>query len=110
MRNFARGATVLALATLTTALTAQDMTYRLQFAICTAQGELKELAGNRVGYDVGVRTSIDVLNAQQQLFSAKRDLLQARYGYLVNIIRLKAASGVIVETDLADINQQLVLR
>jgi outer membrane protein len=61
------------------------------------------------GYDVGVRTSVDVLNAQQQLFAAKRDLLQARYSYLVNIIRLKAASGVLSETDLADINQQLVI-
>ena len=68
-----------------------------------------QLDSTNVGYDVGLRTSIDVLNAQQQLFGAKRDLLQARYGYLVNIIRLKAASGVIAETDLADINQQLVL-
>jgi outer membrane protein len=69
-----------------------------------------QLDSTKVGYDVGVRTSVDVLNAQQQLFGAKRDLLQARYSYLVNIIRLKAASGVIAETDLADINQQLVLR
>ena len=49
-----------------------------------------------------------LLNAQQQLFSAKRDLLQARYNYLVNIIRLKAASGLVAEADLQDINQQLV--
>lgn len=62
-----------------------------------------------LGYEVGVRTSVDVLNAQQQFFSAKRDLLQSRYNYLVNIIRLKAASGVVAEADLADINQQLVL-
>jgi outer membrane protein len=67
-----------------------------------------QLDSTRVGYDVGVRTSVDVLNAQQQFFGAQRDLLQARYNYLVNIIRLKAASGVIAETDLADINQQLV--
>jgi outer membrane protein len=58
---------------------------------------------------VGVRTSVDVLNAEQQYFSAKRDLLQSRYNYLVNIIRLKASSGVVAETDLADINQQLIL-
>ncbi len=57
---------------------------------------------------MGVRTSVDVLNAEQQLFSAKRDLLQARYNYLVNIIRLKSASGVLAEADLVDINQQLV--
>jgi outer membrane protein len=59
---------------------------------------------------VGVRTSVDVLNAEQQLFSAKRDLLQVRYNYLVNIVRLKAVSGVLAEADLVDINQQLVLK
>lgn len=69
-----------------------------------------QLDSTKLGYEVGVRTSVDVLNAQQQLYSAKRDLLQARYDYLVNIIRLKAASGVVVEVDLADINQQLVVK
>ena len=68
-----------------------------------------QVDSTKLGYEVGVRTSVDVLNAQQQLFSAKRDLLQARYNYLVNIIRLKASSGLIAEADLADINQQLVL-
>jgi outer membrane protein len=68
-----------------------------------------QVDSTKLGYEVGVRTSVDVLNAQQQLFSAKRDLLQARYNYLVNIIRLKTASGVVAEVDLADINQQLVL-
>ena len=67
-----------------------------------------QLDSSKVGYDVGSRTSVDLLNAQQQLFSAKRDLLQARYAYLVNIIKLKAASGIIVESDLDDINEQLV--
>jgi len=69
-----------------------------------------QLDSTNTGYEVGVRTSVDVLNAQQQLFVAKRDLLQARYSYLVNIIRLKTASGVVAEADLADINQQLVLK
>jgi len=68
-----------------------------------------QVDSTKVGYEVGVRTSVDVLNAQQQFFGAKRDLLQAHYNYLVNIIRLKAASGVVSETDLADINRQLVL-
>ena len=67
-----------------------------------------QLDSTHVSFDVGLRTSVDVLNAQQQLFSAKRDLLQARTNYLVNIIRLKAATGVIAESDLVDINQQLV--
>jgi outer membrane protein len=60
-----------------------------------------------LGYEVGVRTSVDVLNAQQQYFSANRDLLQARYNYLVNTIRLKTASGILSEADLQDIDQQL---
>ena len=68
-----------------------------------------QVDSTKLGYEVGVRTSVDVLNAEQQYFSAKRDLLQSRYNYLVNIIRLKASSGVVAETDLADINQQLIL-
>lgn len=67
-----------------------------------------QVESTKLGYEVGVRNSVDVLNAEQQYFVAKRDLLQARYNYLVNIIRLKASSGLIAEADLADINQQLV--
>ena len=69
-----------------------------------------QVDSTKLGYEVGVRTSVDVLNAQQQFFSAKRDLLQSRYSYLVNIIRLKAATGVVAELDLADINQQLIVK
>lgn len=68
-----------------------------------------QVDSTKLGYEVGVRTSVDVLNAEQQYFVAKRDLLQSRYNYLVNIIRLKASSGVVAEADLADVNQQLVL-
>ena len=78
----------------------------LDQALISSQSQLDS---TKLGYEVGVRTSVDVLNAQQQLFSAKRDLLQARYNYLVNIIRLKSASGLVAESDLQDINQQLVL-
>ena len=78
----------------------------LEQALLSSQSQLDS---TKLGYEVGVRTSVDVLNAQQQLFSAKRDLLQARYNYLVNIIRLKSATGIVNEADLADINQQLVL-
>lgn len=66
-----------------------------------------QLESTQVGYDVGVRTSVDLLNARQLMFGAKRDLLKARYAYLVNIIRLKTATGQVAEADLVDINQQL---
>ena len=49
------------------------------------------LDSNKLGYEVGVRINIDVLNAQQQLFSTRRDLAVARYNTIVNQLRLKAA-------------------
>jgi len=76
----------------------------LEQALVSSQSQLDS---TKLGYEVGVRTSVDVLNAQQQYFSAKRDLLQARYNYLVNIIRLKSASGLVAELDLQEINNQL---
>ena len=69
-----------------------------------------QLDSTNLGYEVGVRTSVDVLNAQQQYFSAKRDLLQSRYTYLVNILLLKSAVGLLSEADLEGVNQQLVSR
>ena len=66
-----------------------------------------QLDSTNLGYEVGVRTSVDVLNAQQQLYSAKRDLLQARYTWLLSIIKLKSAAGVLVENDLDEINRLL---
>ena len=56
------------------------------------------------GMQVGTRTTIDVLNAQRDLYRAKRDLSQARYDYLVNTLRLKQASGMISLADLEQIN------
>lgn len=51
----------------------------------------------------GLRTNLDVLNAQQQLFTAKRDLASARYNYLVGCLRLRQAAGVVGVGDLQDI-------
>jgi outer membrane protein len=54
-----------------------------------------------------VRTAVDVLNAEQQLSLARRDLAQALYSTILNQLRLKAAVGKLVEADLADINALL---
>ena len=62
------------------------------------------LDSNNLGYQVGVRTNIDVLNAQQQLYSTQRDLARARYDVLLNGLRLKSAAGTLTENDLAGIN------
>lgn len=59
------------------------------------------------GLSVGVRTQLDLLNAQQQWFSAKRDLLAARYAYLLNGLQLQAAAGQLQLEHLEQINQLL---
>jgi protease secretion system outer membrane protein len=48
----------------------------------------------------GVRINLDVLNAQQQLVAAKRDLAQARYNYLVGLLKLRGAAGILGGDDL----------
>ena len=52
------------------------------------------------GFQVGTRTSVDVLNAQRDLFRARRDLSEARYSYILNVLRLKRAAGTLSEEDL----------
>lgn len=65
------------------------------------------LEASKLGQGVGVRTNLDVLNAQQQLFSTRRDLYQAEYNYLLSRLRLKAAVGTLAEEDVSGINQAL---
>jgi outer membrane protein len=71
------------------------------------RSSLLALDANKLGYEVGVRINIDVLNAQQQLYSTRRDLAKARYDTLVAGLKLKAASGALSEADLAEINALL---
>ncbi|SFU96986.1 TolC family outer membrane protein [Pseudoduganella namucuonensis] len=66
------------------------------------------LDSNKLGYQVGVRINIDVLNAQRQLYSTQRDLSRARYETIMNGLRLKAAAGTLKEADLQPINELLV--
>lgn len=65
------------------------------------------LQANKTGYEVGVRINIDVLNAQQQLYSTRRDLAKARYDTLLAGLKLKAAAGSLGEADLAEVNALL---
>jgi outer membrane protein len=65
------------------------------------------LDSNLLGYQVGVRINIDVLNAQQQLFSTRRDLALARYTVLVDGLRLRQSVGGLDENDLSSINALL---
>lgn len=76
----------------------------LQAALVSTQSQLDS---TRLGRDVGVRTQVDVLNAQQLLFNAQRDLAQARYTYVISLLRLEAAVGGLTEDDLVAVNRWL---
>jgi outer membrane protein len=66
------------------------------------------LDSNKLGYQVGVRINIDVLNAQRQLYSTRSNLSRARYDTIMNGLRLKAAAGSLREADLVPVNNLLV--
>ncbi len=69
---------------------------------------LSALEANRLGYQVGVRINIDVLNAQSQLFQTRRDLAQARYNVLLGTLQLRQSAGILLEGDVQAIDALLV--
>ncbi|WP_431095564.1 TolC family outer membrane protein [Polaromonas aquatica] len=88
------------------------------FGVQSGQGQVKALEAaelssqsaldaNRLGYQVGVRINIDVLNSQSQLFQTKRDLAQARYNVLLGDLKLRQANGTLTPEDLQKINALL---
>lgn len=66
------------------------------------------LKSSERGWQLGTGTAVDVLNAQQQLYSAKRDLQQAKYSTLLSQLQLNASVGNLKESDLKKINDQLI--
>ena len=88
------------------------------FGVVSGQGQVKALEAaelssqsaldaNRLGYQVGVRINIDVLNSQSQLFDTKAKLAKARYDVLVGGLKLRQATGVLNADDLKTINALL---
>ena len=65
------------------------------------------LDANKLGYQVGVRINIDVLNSQSQLFQTKRDLTKARYDVLLGQMKLRQAAGVLKAEDVQRIGAML---
>ena len=63
---------------------------------------------SQASYDLGLRTIVDVLLAQRNAFAAQQDYMNARYDYVINVLRLKQAAGQLDEQALAEINQWLV--
>ena len=66
------------------------------------------LEATQLGYRVGIRVNVDVLNAQSQLYQTKRDLARARYDVLLNTLRLRQAAGRLTPSDVLAIDRLLV--
>ncbi len=62
----------------------------------------------QAGFSVGSRTSVDVLNAQRELYRSQRDLSRARYNYLLSLLRLKQLVGALADEDLRQVDGMLV--
>ncbi len=65
------------------------------------------LDATEAGYEVGTRNIVDVLNAQNVLFSAQRDYANSRYDFIVNTLRLKENAGTLSPDDVATLNGYL---
>ncbi len=67
----------------------------------------KSLDASKVSLKVGIRTQVDVLNAEQQLITAQNNRVQAVYTYALNVLKLKSAAGTLTEDDLVYVNHWL---
>uniref|UniRef100_UPI0028C399C8 TolC family outer membrane protein n=1 Tax=Accumulibacter sp. TaxID=2053492 RepID=UPI0028C399C8 len=76
---------------------------KVQSFLTAVDASVVAVEGMRRGMTAGVRTNTDVLDAERQMFAAKRDLAQARYEVLMSTLQLKSASGVLSERDVAEI-------
>lgn len=76
----------------------------LEQAVLSAESALN---ATQAGFEVGTRTIVDVLNSTRNLFNARRNLSEARYGYINSTLALFQASGIISERDLLAINEGL---
>ena len=65
------------------------------------------ITGNEIGYRLGIRINSDVLRAEEERYVAQRDLAKARYGTLLQGLKLKAAAGALTVADLATLNALL---
>ncbi|MFJ2448468.1 TolC family outer membrane protein [Pseudomonas sp. NPDC087626] len=60
-----------------------------------------------IGYQVGTRNIVDVLDAQRQLYTSVRNYNNSRYDYILDNLRLKQAAGTLSPGDLQDLKRYL---
>lgn len=80
---------------------------RVQSLKQAVQSAMTALQATEAGYEVGTRTSVDVLQARQRLFEAQTNYARSRYDYLLNVLQLQLAAGTLDAKGLTDINALL---
>lgn len=75
-------------------------------AITSAKSALE---ATQAGYDVGTRNVVDVLNAQKNLYRTQRDFANARYDFVVNVLKLRLQAGLLSEDDVRTLDQQMTV-
>ena len=75
-------------------------------AVVSAQAAYE---AGEAGLEVGTRTIVDVLIAQQQLYTAQREYARARHAFLVNVLRLRQAAGILELSDIENVNRSLTV-
>ena len=65
------------------------------------------LEATRKGLDAGIRDNADLLDAQNQYFSVRKDFIVARYNRILTLLRLKQIMGILSSEDLAEIDGYL---
>ncbi len=85
----------------------QSLTAQVKALEAAESSSKLALDATQLGYKVGVRVNLDVLNAQTQLFTTQRDLAKARYDVVVNGLKLRQAAGQLNPADVAAVNQLL---
>ena len=80
-----------------------NVTARKQ-ALASAESALE---ATQVGYEVGTRNTVDLLDSQKRVFQAQRDYASSRYNYIISMLRLKASVGTLSPDDLIKISNQM---
>ena len=90
--------------TRTAYLNASADSYRVAARQQAVKSSEAALAATKAGYDVGTRNIVDVLLAERNVYAAKRDHANSRYDYVINTVKLRAASGQLGEVDIKELN------
>ncbi len=78
-----------------------------QLAVVSAKSAEEATAA---GFEVGTRNIVEVLNSQRSLYQAQRDYSRAKHDYLMNVLNLKRAAGILEQSDVVDVNSLLTVQ